>query len=70
MLDVCTDFTNTTDLKFNNIKSHFRQIGLLPEVILPNVKLGGIEPHWVNYLKYLGVAFTIGKKFTVDVRVN
>ena len=70
MLDICKNFANTTDLKFNYIKSHLMQIGLSPDVILPNLNLKGIELHWVNYLKHFGVVFTSGKKFTVDVSVN
>ena len=52
MLDLCTDFAKAIDLKFHNIKSHLLQIGLSPDVLLLNLKLGGVELHWVNDFKY------------------
>ena len=70
MLDLCTDFANTTDLECNNIKSHLMQIGLSRNVIIPNLKLAGIEVLWVDEFEYLGVVFIAVKKFSVNINVN
>ena len=70
MLDICTDFAYTTDLRFNHLKSHLIQFGLSHEIKLPNLKLANNELCWVNELKYLGVLFVSGKKFSVNVDYN
>jgi hypothetical protein len=70
MLDICTEFAVYNDMKFNCVKSHLFQVGLLADVSLPKLKLGNNELSWVNELKYLGVIFKAGKKISVNIDLN
>ena len=70
MLNICSEFAATSDLNFNNKKSHLMKIGPILGLNLPSLILGGDKLDWVDEVKYLGVVFNAGKKLTVDVNVN
>jgi hypothetical protein len=70
MLDICVEFATNNDMKFNYVKSHLFQVGVSVDVSLPKLELGNNELAWVNELKYLGVVFVSGKKFSVNIDLN
>ena len=70
ILDLCMEFADDNDMKFNHLKSHLFQVGLATDVELPKFNLGGKELVWVKELKYLGVTFVSGKHLSVNISVN
>jgi hypothetical protein len=70
MLDICVNFANDNDIKFNHSKSHLFQVGLSAEVILPRLCLGCNDLEWVSELKYLGVLLLSGKRLCVNTDLN
>ena len=68
MLDTCTDLFNKKCLDFNVNKSSCFNIGSAAKYSLKPLKLQGADVAWSNSLKYLGVNFTFGKDFKVEIK--
>ena len=70
MLNICTDYGQEFDIKFNQEKSFLLQFGLDQEIVLPDLLIDRIALSWVAKLKYLGVYLVAGKNIFVDVSTN
>jgi hypothetical protein len=70
MLNICVEYGEEFDLKFNALKSFLIQIGLVDHHDLPDLELGDRFLKWVECIKYLGVWIIEGKFFKVDCNMN
>jgi hypothetical protein len=66
MLDICTTFGLCCDIKFNVQKCCYGCFGKLLCNSIPKLCISRIVLKQVNYIKFLGVNFVVGKKLQVD----
>jgi len=67
MLNICSDYADELDIRFNAKKSCLLNIGNTFNKKLENLQLNVLDICWFNKIKYLGMQILSGKSLKVDV---
>jgi len=66
MLNICDNVGRQLDIVFNAKKSLLFKVGKIYKADLEPLQIGNSNILWSNNMKYLGMNFCSGKRFTVD----
>jgi len=68
LVNICVHELDLIDMNINCSKSGCLRIGNRHSAIMGSISLGSKVVHWLNEIRYLGVAILSTKKFTVKLQ--